>query len=86
MQRSVEVRYMGREHCPLSSTGVQAIRYKHYRLLPESLWDKYQLRYFHSTYNKQECKDLYIPKCRIEFAKKAFITRLSRNGNTSRNS
>ena len=42
------------------------------RLCPESLWDKFQLRSFHSTYNTRDCKDLQIPRYRTEFAKKGF--------------
>ena len=42
------------------------------RLCPESLWDKYQQRSFHSTYNTRHCKDLQIPRYRTEFAKKGF--------------
>ena len=52
------------------------------RLCPESLWDKYQLRSFHSTYNTRHCKDLQIPRYRTEFAKKTFTTQLSRYGMT----
>ena len=50
------------------------------RLCPESLWDKYHPRSFHSTYNTRHCKDLQIPRYRTEFAKKAFITQLSHYG------
>ena len=39
------------------------------RLCPETLWDKFQLRSFHST---RHCKDLQIPRYRTEFAKKGF--------------
>ena len=42
------------------------------RLCPESLWDKFQPRSFHSTYNTRHCKDLQIPRYRTEFAKKGF--------------
>ena len=52
------------------------------RLLPESLWDKYQARSFRSTYNMRQCEDLQIPKYRNEFAKKAFIMQLLKLGVT----
>ena len=42
------------------------------RLCPESLWDKFQPRSFHSTYNTRYCKDLQIPRYRTELAKKGF--------------
>ena len=42
------------------------------RLYPESLWDKFQPRSFHSTYNTRHCKDLQIPRYRTEFVKKGF--------------
>ena len=42
------------------------------RLCPESLWDKFQPRSFHSTYNTRHCRDLQIPRYRTEFAKKGF--------------
>ena len=42
------------------------------RLCPESLWDQFQPRSFHSTYNTRHCKDLQIPRYRTEFAKKGF--------------
>ena len=42
------------------------------RLCLENLWDKYQLRPFHSTYNTRHCKDLQIPRYKTEFANKGF--------------
>ena len=42
------------------------------RLCPENLWDKYQPRSFHSTYNTRHCRDLQIPRYKTEFAKKGF--------------
>ena len=40
------------------------------RLCPEGLWDKYQPRSFHSTYNTRQCEDLQIPRYKTEFAKR----------------
>ena len=50
------------------------------RLCPESLWDKYQQRLFHSIYNTRQCEDLQIPRYRTEFAKEASIMHLSNLG------
>ena len=42
------------------------------RLCPESLWDQFQPRSFHSNYNMRHCKNLQIPRYRTEFAKTGF--------------
>jgi len=51
-------------------------------LCPENLWDKYQRRSFHSTYNTRQCEDVQIPRYWTEFTKKAFIMQLSYLGMT----
>ena len=42
------------------------------KLSPESLWDKYQYRSAYSNYITRNCKDLQIPRLKIEHAKKGF--------------
>ena len=42
------------------------------KLSPESLWDKYQYRSVYSNYVTRNCKDLQIPRLKIEHAKKGF--------------
>ena len=43
------------------------------KLSPESLWDKYQYRSAYSNYVTRNCKDLQIPRLKIEHAKKGFL-------------
>lgn len=42
------------------------------KMSPESLWDKFELRYFHSTYATRNCKDLQIPKIKTELMRISF--------------
>ena len=42
------------------------------KLSPESLWDKFELRSFHSKYETKNCHDLLIPRLNTERAKFGF--------------
>ena len=42
------------------------------KLCPESLFDKYRPKSFHSTNNTRKCEDHQIPRYRTEFAKRGF--------------
>ena len=42
------------------------------KLCPENLWNKFNLRSHHSRYNTQYCRNIQIPKCNLEYAKKGF--------------
>ena len=42
------------------------------KLIPESLWDKFELRSVHSKYNTSNCYDLQIPRLNTERATNGF--------------
>ena len=42
------------------------------KLCPENLWNKFNLRSYHSRYNTRFCRNIQIPKYNLEYAKKGF--------------
>ena len=44
------------------------------KLSPESLWDKYQYRSAYSNYIMRNCKDLQIPRLKLNMPKQDFTT------------